>query len=245
MTIVDTYIDVLRSPLCGRSKTEKNRTATLGAGRFLKKALYYIRKPFCRNSRLVLLKSNGYFYLYSYKWKNPPEQIQEQWIPYIRYSDEKTFVISFKTDYQLFKIIYCFYQQLFYEVNLRSFHMHHQFNYDYLIQNLTKNQYIIIKYIAPYIICNYFDKPNVDPIYYISYNKHTYINKFLTQITELKVQCKQFNNFINYDFKIGYYKYINKKHQRLVENTTEALKLLQKKYNVGIDILGVICEYIL
>ena len=42
VTIDNTDIDVLRSPLCGRSKTEKNRTCDEGAGRFSDKTVWFI-----------------------------------------------------------------------------------------------------------------------------------------------------------------------------------------------------------
>lgn len=191
---------------------------------------YTIRRFLEYNKPIIDVKLFGYHFI---QYLTPfPALIPEDVLQYqCRSFQEKIFAHSFIRDYDLFCSIFQRYKLIMYckctAKIIKNRHHHH-----------------IFEYIAPYIICNYFDKPNASYMYYFyGYgHKEIKINKYLSQITQLKHNMNKFSLFIINDFEIEYTK---NKHQRLVDNTTEALNLLQQKYNVGDDICGVISGFIL
>lgn len=184
---------------------------------------YNIRK-LIYNDDYVIIKfySNGEHYIYSFVWKNPPKRITDEFIRGLAFYDYRTFVTSFKNDYELLHIVYGYYEKIFFK---------------YLFLSGLKKRYTFM-YIAPY-------KPNQDYLYYYYSNKYKYINKYLRQITELKLQLEKFNIFINGEFKIKYIEYKKIERQRFVKRTTVALQILYNNFNIDDNVLDIIKTYIL
>lgn len=199
---------------------QKNKqTITMtGIGDYLALPFYYIRKLIYTNNKQVIyfhFKSHEYNrkynFIYIYWWKDNPKILPERFLEYLTFNDYKIISACFKNDVRLLRIIFKYYEKLFYSKSPTN-------------------------YIAPYIFCNYFDLPNTG-LYYHYYDKHTSINKYLTEIAQLRLQMEKYDLFISCNFTHGYKTFIVKK-------TNNALNILQKNYNLNDDILHIIKEFI-
>lgn len=145
-------------------------------------------------------------------------------------ADKKIFATCYKNDVDLFEEIYKKYNKVF-----------------YISLNTSFTEDFITQYVAPNIICNYFDKPNESYKYYLwnLYEKDVKLQKYYSKITDLKMKMYTYNMFVKYSFKKAYIEYQKKMYMLLVKRTMCALTLLEKKNVLGHDILNIIKEYIL
>lgn len=195
-----------------------------------------------RDYKVINYNYCGFNYVYVYKRITEPQNLTH--LDNLNYFSFRTKIIYnyFKNKNKnylfandLFDIVINYYERIF----ISNFHE------IYNRIKKTKIIFMIAKYAAPLIVCNYIDSINESEIHYNFKNKHKLINKYLRRITDVREQIYNFSLFITENFHIEYNEYKKKKRDILIERTNTALNILQKKYNINYDVSHIIKSYIL